>query len=313
MDDVNDFSHRPVLLDEVLEALHIKPDGFYIDATYGGGGHSAAILERLNERGSLLAVDKDPEAVFLAQRRHQDERRFSIYRRSFASLKQLTDSLGLTGLTDGIVLDLGVSSPQLDNPKRGFSFLREGPLDMRMDSAQGLTAAEWLAGVDELELARVIKDYGEERYARRIARAIVNVRKQSRLSTTRQLADLIVTVVPRKEKNKHPATRTFQAIRIFINRELQELENILPQSLELLRRHGRLVVISFHSLEDRIVKQFIRSHSRQQADVPRGLPVMGVELGPALRVIGKIKRASEAESRRNPRARSAVLRVAERL
>lgn len=313
MDEITEFYHRPVLLNEILDALQITPDGIYIDATYGGGGHSVAILARLNERGRLLAVDRDPEAVRLALKRHQGEKRFSIYRRSFSSLKQLIDSLGLVGLIDGIVLDLGVSSPQLDNPKRGFSFLREGPLDMRMDSTQGPTAAEWLAGVEEQELAKVIKEYGEERYARRIARAIVNARKHSRLNTTRQLTDLIASVVPRKEKTKHPATRTFQAIRIFINRELQELTQILPQSLELLRVHGRLAVISFHSLEDRIVKQFIRSHSRWQADVPRGLPVMGAELAPVLRTIGGVMRASDAECKRNPRARSAVLRVAERL
>jgi 16S rRNA (cytosine1402-N4)-methyltransferase len=313
MSKVTDFSHQPVLLDEVLEALHIIPDGTYVDATYGGGGHSAAILARLNARGRLLAVDKDPEAVDRAQKRHQDEQRFSIFRRSFASLKQLTDGLSLIGLIDGIVIDLGVSSPQLDNPKRGFSFLREGPLDMRMDTAHGPTAAEWLAGVNELELARVINEYGEERYAGRIARAIVNVRTQARLSTTGQLADLIASVVPQKEKKKHPATRTFQAIRIFINHELQELEQVLPQSLQVLRSRGRLAVISFHSLEDRTVKKFIRSHSRWRADIPRGLPVMGTELVPTLRAIDGVKRASEAERRHNPRARSATLRVAERL
>ena len=313
MDEVIEFSHQPVLLDEVVEALDIKPDGAYIDATYGCGGHSSAILARLNERGRLLAIDKDSEAVNRAQKRYQGEQRISIFRRSFTSLKQLTESVKLLGCIDGIVFDLGVSSPQLDDPKRGFSFLREGPLDMRMDSAQSPMAAEWLAGVDEFELARVIKDFGEERYARRIAKAIVNARKHSQLSTTGQLADLIATVVPRKEKNKHPATRTFQAIRIVINRELQELEATLPQSLEVLRKGGRLAVISFHSLEDRIVKRFIRCYSRRRATAPRGLPVMETELVPKLRAIGGVRRASEAEIRRNPRARSALLRVAERL
>ena len=313
MDENIEFSHQPVLLDEVLEALDVKPNGIYIDATYGYGGHSTAILEKLSEQGRLLAIDKDPIAVNLAQKRHQNEPRISIYRRSFTCLKQLTDSFSLIGKIDGILLDLGVSSPQLDDPKRGFSFIREGPLDMRMDSAQHQTAAEWLAGVDEFELTRVIKDFGEERYAKRIAKAIVTARTHRRLCTTTQLANLIATVVPRKEKNKHPATRTFQAIRIVINRELQELQATLPQCLEALRKGGRLVVISFHSLEDRIVKQFIRYHSRQRAGIPRGLPVMTAELVPELREIGGVTRASEAERKHNPRARSAVLRVAERL
>jgi 16S rRNA (cytosine1402-N4)-methyltransferase len=314
MDEGIEFSHQPVLLEEVLEALSIKPEGAYIDATYGRGGHSTAILERLNERGRLLAIDKDPEAVGLAQKRYRGEHRFSVHAGSFASLMQLTDGLKLTGRIDGILLDLGVSSPQLDDPKRGFSFLREGPLDMRMDSTQNPSAAEWLASISEVELARVIEEYGEERHARRIAKAVVMARRQSRLDNTRRLAELIASVVPRREKNKHPATRTFQAIRIVINRELEELEAILPQSLGVLRKHGRLAVISFHSLEDRIVKQFFRRYSSKwRADIPRGLPVMGTELKPKLRTIGGLIRASQEERRGNPRARSAVLRVAERL
>lgn len=309
-----EYSHQPVLLEEVLDALNVKPGGVYIDATYGRGGHSTAILEKLNESGRLLAIDKDREAVDLAHKRHRGEQRFSIHGGSFSTLSLLTDSYNLTGWVDGILLDLGVSSPQLDDPNRGFSFLREGPLDMRMDTTQGLSAAEWLASIGEVELVKVIKEYGEERYARSIAKAIITARKHSRFDTTRQLAELVNSVVPRREKNKHPATRTFQAIRIAINQELKELEAILAQSLQVLRERGRLVVISFHSLEDRIVKHFIRHHSSKwRADIPRGLPVMGAGLKPTLRVIGDVIRASDAERQHNPRARSALLRVAERL
>ena len=304
--------HQPVLLQEALEGLHIYPGGIYIDGTYGRGGHSAAILGALGTKGRLLALDKDPAAVAAAKDRFQADERFTIEQLSFASLKQLTDKLDLTARINGILLDLGVSSPQLEDAKRGFSFLKEGPLDMRMDPTRGPSAAEWLADAEEREIARVLKTFGEERYARRIAKAIVYSRSDKPIVTTRQLAELIVQAVPKRDTNKHPATRTFQAIRIAINCELDELQAVLQQSLTVLANGGRLVVISFHSLEDRIVKRFIQTHSRR-ATVPRGLPVLGELTAGTLRFIGRKMRASEDEYRRNPRARSAILRTAERL
>ncbi|MEN8128681.1 MAG: 16S rRNA (cytosine(1402)-N(4))-methyltransferase RsmH [Pseudomonadota bacterium] len=313
MEEGGEYSHQPVLLDEALKALDITAEGIYLDGTYGRGGHSAAILERLNQQGRLLAIDQDPDAVSAAKRRFEGEQRFSIYQCSFAALKQLTDSLDLTGRIDGLLLDLGVSSPQLDNPQRGFSFIKDGPLDMRMDHSQEPSAAQWLARIDESKLAEVIKLYGEERYARRIAKAIVAARKEQPLTTTLQLADLISTAIPRRERQKHPATRTFQAIRIVINNELQALSEALRQSLSVLRGGGRLVVISFHSLEDRIVKRFIRNHSTAAAGTPRGLPVVEDMLVVQLRALGRVRRATKAECQRNPRARSAILRTAEHL
>jgi 16S rRNA (cytosine1402-N4)-methyltransferase len=304
--------HRPVLLDEAIEGLAIKPDGVYIDGTFGRGGHCEAILEKLNGRGRILAIDKDPEAIYTGLRRFQGERRISIKRSSFAMLRQLADTQGLTGRVNGMLFDLGVSSPQLEDPQRGFSFLRNGPLDMRMDPAQGPTSAAWLARASEKEIAAIIKAYGEERYARRIARAIVRTRVLKPISSTRQLVDIIVRVVPALKDRKHPATRTFQAIRIHINRELDELNAALAQTIEVLAKGGRLVVISFHSLEDRLVKRFIRNHGIG-GRIPRGLPLTEQRIPYELRPVGRAKRATEQECKRNPRARSAILRIAERL
>jgi 16S rRNA (cytosine1402-N4)-methyltransferase len=270
-------------------------------------------LRALGRRGGrLLAFDRDPDAITAAKHRFRNESRFAIERRSFAALKQSTDCLYLTGKIDGILLDLGVSSPQLEDPNRGFSFLKDGPLDMRMDPTQGISAAEWLAGAEEKSIAEVIQELGEERYARRIAGAIVRLRATTPIVTTRQLADLITQAVPNRYQYKHPATRTFQAIRMAINGELPALRSVLQQSLAILTHGGRLVVVSFHSLEDRLVKRFIRSHSHG-ATIPRGLPVRGAPAPGALRTIGRAKRASVTECQRNPRARSAILRVAERV
>ncbi len=306
------FEHHPVLLDEVLESLNIRPDGIYLDGTFGRGGHSAAILQRLSENGRLLAMDKDPEAVAVAQSRFAGDSRFSIVRGSYTMLEQEVEKRGWRGKVDGILLDLGVSSPQLDDPTRGFSFRHDGPLDMRMDPESGHSAAEWLAEAGEGEIAMVLKEYGEERFAKRIARAIVHERAQAPITTTARLAKIVADANPKWEKDKHPATRSFQAIRIFINAELEELEQVLSQSVEMLAPGGRLALISFHSLEDRRVKRFIRDEARG-GDFPPGLPVTDAQLNRRLRAVGKDIRAGKAELAVNPRARSAVLRVAERL
>lgn len=302
--------HQPVLLLEAVEGLAIRPEGIYADVTFGRGGHSRAILARLGDRGRLLAMDKDPEAIEAARAELADPRVCFVHG-SFAMLKQSTDRLNLSGRIDGVLFDLGVSSPQLDDPRRGFSFLRDGPLGMRMDSGTGITAAQWLAAADESEIARVLKDYGEERHARRIARAIIDRRRATPIETTGQLAALIAAASPSRERHKHPATRSFQALRIYINRELEALQAGLAQALAVLAPGGRLAAISFHSLEDRVVKRFIREHSRAPA-LPRGLPLRGGGEPGALRPVGRAIRPSAAECRRNPRARSATLRVAER-
>ncbi len=312
MNEYANASHRPVLLNEAIEALSIRPAGTYVDATFGRGGHTAAILERLLQGGRVLAIDKDPEAVQYGRDRFRADGRFSIERGSFTLLKQLTDRLGLTGRVDGVILDLGVSSPQLDDPRRGFSFTQNGPLDMRMDNVHGPTAAEWIANASVAEITAALKNFGEERYARSIARTIVAERNRRPITSTSQLADLVSKAVPRRERRKHPATRTFQAIRIVINHELAELATVLQQCLVVLNVGGRLVVISFHSLEDRIVKRFIRRHSRGTPP-PRGLPIRGEASAGNLRALrGKI-RASTLECEQNPRARSAIMRVAERV
>ncbi len=310
----DDFAHRPVLLDEVLEGLSIKPAGIYIDGTFGRGGHAGAILERLGPTGRLLAMDKDPQAVAAAKHRFGADPRFEIVQGSFTQLGRLVQERAWqqAGGVDGVLLDLGVSSPQLDDPGRGFSFRHDGALDMRMDPAVGQSAADWLAHAEEYEIRRVLRDYGEEKFAKRIARAIVQTREEHPITTTRQLAALIAEASPVHEKGKDPATRSFQAIRIFINGELDELQQCLPQALEVLRPGGRLAVISFHSLEDRIVKRFLRKEARGDA-FPPDLPVPQSALSPRIRLIGKAVRASEAEISENPRARSAVLRIAERL
>jgi 16S rRNA (cytosine1402-N4)-methyltransferase len=303
-------THLPVMLEEAVRALDIRPDGIYIDGTFGRGGHSGRILDELGEGGRLLAFDKDEEAVLVARERFGSDRRFSIVHGSFAELAAAVAEQGLQHRVDGLLLDLGVSSPQIDDPQRGFSFLSDGPLDMRMNRSQGQSAAEWLADADEEDIATVLHEYGEERFARRIARAIVARRQVTAIAGTRELADLVAQACPVKEKHKHPATRTFQAIRIFINRELDELQLCLRDSLDVLARGARLVVISFHSLEDRIVKRFMRDAARGPR-LPKGLPVRHTETLGRLRLVGKSQRASQAELKDNPRARSAVLRVAE--
>jgi 16S rRNA (cytosine1402-N4)-methyltransferase len=308
----SDFEHQSVLLDEALEALQIVPDGLYVDGTFGRGGHARAILEKLGPQGSLIAFDKDPEAVRVAQALSNNDSRFSIKQGSFAMLEPTLVSMGLSGKINGILLDLGVSSPQLDDAARGFSFLKEGPLDMRMDPTSGISAAEWLATVSEKELAEVLRDLGEERFHKRIARAIVQKRQESPIETTTQLAEIVKQANPRWEKHKHPATRAFQAIRIYINRELEDVQNVLQQAVNVLAVGGRLVVISFHSLEDRIVKRFIRDQSRGKP-LPPDLPVTRDEMDIKMKSMGKAIVAGEKELKANPRSRSAVMRVAERL
>lgn len=286
--------------------------GIFVDGTYGRGGHSAAILAGIGDSGHLLALDRDPEATANALTRFAGEQRFEIEQRGFAMMGDAIDKRGWNGRVNGILLDLGVSSPQLDDADRGFSFLRDGPLDMRMDPQRGESAADWLNHAKEQDIIRVLRAYGEERFARRIAVAIVARRQQSPLQTTAELAQLIEQAVPKKrEPGKHPATRSFQAIRIHINRELEQLEQVLPQCLQALAPAGRLAVISFHSLEDRIVKRFMREHSRPPF-VPREIPITAAQECPPLRLIGKAQRATAAELKNNPRARSAVLRVAEK-
>lgn len=297
------------MLAEALEGLAVRPDGFYVDCTFGRGGHSRAILRRLGSSGRLLALDKDPAALVSVEAKMLlKEPRFTLAHGSFAGLAGQVAHRAMLGKVSGVLMDLGVSSPQLDEAERGFSFLRDGPLDMRMDTSQGPTAAQWLEQIEEDELVRVLKMYGEERFARRIARAIVAARP---VETTRQLAALVEKAVPVKEKHKHPATRSFQAIRIAVNHELDELEQGLAQAMEVLAPGGRLVVISFHSLEDRIVKHFIRRQERGKP-TPSRLPVL-TEHKPMLRAVGKAAMPAEEESRANVRARSAVLRVAERM
>ncbi len=305
-------THRPVMLAEVLEALAVTARGRYLDATFGRGGHAAAILERLGPEGRLLAMDKDPQAVQTARARFDDDPRFLVAHDSFAALEPVLEARGWSGRLDGVLLDLGVSSPQLDDPRRGFSFRHDGPLDMRMNPAAGESAAQWLARAPEGEIARVLRDYGEERYARRIARAIVQARQESAIVTTAHLAAIVAAANPAWEQGKDPATRTFQALRIHINRELEELQSALAQAVRMLAPGGRLVVISFHSLEDRIVKRFMRRAAQGEA-LPRRLPVTEAARGVTLRIVGKPRRPATAEVADNPRARSAVLRVAERL
>ncbi|MFC6669567.1 16S rRNA (cytosine(1402)-N(4))-methyltransferase RsmH [Marinobacterium aestuariivivens] len=310
---IQDFSHTTVLLREAVDALVQDPNAFYIDGTFGRGGHSALILEHLGSGGRLLGIDKDPEAIAYARARLADEPRFEIERGSFADMETFVRARGLEGRVGGILLDLGVSSPQLDDPARGFSFLNEGPLDMRMNPDVGQSAAQWVASADEKEIADVIFTYGEDRFARRMARAIVAARQEVAITTTAQLARIIADANPAWEKGKHPATRAFQAIRIHINRELEDLERCLEQALDLLSIGGRLVVISFHSLEDRIVKRFIRKHVKGDEHLPPGIPVTQDMLAQRLKSIGKAVKAGAAEVGQNPRARSAVMRVAERI
>jgi 16S rRNA (cytosine1402-N4)-methyltransferase len=305
-----DSAHLPVLLQETLEALRLREDGKYVDCTFGRGGHSGALLARLGPQGRLLALDQDQDAVASAEAGAlAADGRFQLVHSRFGRLADVVQAQGWTGEVDGVLLDLGVSSPQLDVAERGFSFLRDGPLDMRMDTSSGITAAQWLAQVAESELAEVLRVYGEERYARRIARAVVEQRGQQVIDSTGRLAQLIAQAVPSREPGKHPATRSFQAIRIYLNDELGELRQALDQVLPVLRAGGRLAVIAFHSLEDRMVKRFMRDQERGLApDAPKWAVPQ-----PSLRRIGKAVYASAEELAQNPRARSAVLRVAERL
>lgn len=307
--------HIPVLLHEAVDALAIKPDGVYVDATFGRGGHSRLILSRLGGQGRLVALDRDPAAVVVGEA--IEDRRFCIRHGSFSQMQWLLQQLGIAKI-DGVLLDLGVSSPQLEEISRGFSFRSGGPLDMRMDTTGGQTAAEWLTAVTQEQLERVIKEYGEERFARRIARAIVTARVRQPIVTTAQLAEIVSAVVRTRQREsiRHPATRTFQAIRIFLNRELEELSLVLPQCVELLNPSGRLVVISFHSLEDRMVKQFMRKAASTD-ELPRGVPLREKDVQrlskQTLRVIGRAVRPDEQEVTENARARSAVMRVAEKV
>jgi 16S rRNA (cytosine1402-N4)-methyltransferase len=305
-------AHVPVLLEEVLQALSPRAGGCYIDATYGRGGHAQALLAGLGEEGRLLVIDQDPAAVGHARATVGRDARVSVRQGNFARIAELAHETLGDRRVDGVLMDLGVSSPQLDDPARGFSFQGDGPLDMRMNPDAGRSAAEWLAAAPEGEIARVLRDYGEERHARRIARRIVSARAEAPIATTGRLAAVVSAAVPGHRERKHPATRSFQAIRIFINRELEVLSGALEQAVSLLARGGRLCVISFHSLEDRIVKRFLRAQSRPDP-VYAGLPDMPDHARPMLRLLGRAVHAGEAELARNPRARSAVLRVAERL
>ncbi|GAB5453321.1 MAG: 16S rRNA (cytosine(1402)-N(4))-methyltransferase RsmH [Halioglobus sp.] len=302
--------HETVLLREAVDALVTDRSGYYVDGTFGRGGHSQALLQQLDSQGRVLGVDKDHAAERAANELLQSEPRFTFFRGSFAELPQQLRRMGIDAV-DGILLDLGVSSPQLDEAQRGFSFLRDGPLDMRMDTGSGETAAQWLSAASEEEIAQVLREYGEERFARRIAAAIIAARATAPLSTTGELARVVSEAHPRWEKHKHPATRTFQAIRIKVNRELDDLRDLLDAALDMLRLGGRLVVISFHSLEDRMVKRYMRDMARGQ-DLPRGVPVRDSELQRRMRLVGKAVRAGEEEVRGNVRARSAVMRVAEK-
>jgi len=318
---MTEFVHTPVLLDEVLAALAVtegsRSDGYYLDATFGRGGHSAAILQRLSGAGRLIAVDRDATAISVGKVMFAGDVRLQLVHSDFGQLRQavhvaVRDENILSGGFTGVLFDLGVSSPQLDDASRGFSFMHEGPLDMRMDDTQGVTAAAWLQRISENELLKVIREYGEEKFAKRIARAIVNARNEQPIATTAQLAAIVAGAVPVREPGKHPATRTFQAIRIHINAEFEQIKSALSQALDMLAPGGRLCVISFHSLEDRIVKEFIQRNS-QEDPVYAGLPEVPAHARPKLRKLRGAIHPSDNEVERNPRARSAILRVAERL
>ncbi|PLW83382.1 16S rRNA (cytosine(1402)-N(4))-methyltransferase [Kineobactrum sediminis] len=303
--------HQTVMLREAVDALVTTPSGIYVDGTFGRGGHSRELLQRLDDQGRVLGVDKDPAAAIDAAKLAASDPRFSFFHGSFAQLPGQLQAMGLAAV-DGILLDLGVSSPQLDDSERGFSFQHDGPLDMRMDTSRGETAAEWLAHADQQDIARVLKDYGEERFARRIAGAIVDARAEAPITTTGRLAKIVSEANPKWEKHKHPATRAFQAIRIKVNRELDDLVDLLAVALDLLRLEGRLVVISFHSLEDRLVKRYMRDMARGDA-IPAGVPIRDSALNRRMRLLGKAVRAGADEVTANPRARSAIMRVAEKI
>jgi len=304
--------HATVLLKEAVDALVVDPNGFYVDGTFGRGGHSAELLSRLSEQGAVTAIDKDPEAIAAGIERFADDDRLTLVHGTFADLSEIVERAGKRGSVSGVLLDLGVSSPQLDQAQRGFSFLRDGPLDMRMDTSKGMSAAEWIASADEQEIAKVIKDYGEERFARRMASAVVRERAKRPIARTVQLAEILAAAHPAWERGKHPATKAFQAIRIFINRELADLEALLEQIIDTLAVGGRLVIISFHSLEDRRVKRFIRDQE-QGVKLPKNLPIRDIDRGVRLVKVGKPVKPANSEVEDNVRARSAVMRIAERV
>lgn len=312
------FTHETVLLKEAVNALlqashgERELEGTYIDGTFGRGGHSQLILSQLKDNARLIAVDKDPEAIKQGKVIEEKDPRFKIKSGSFIHVKNWLAEEGLLGKVDGVLLDLGLSSPQLDDATRGFSFMSDGPLDMRMNNAEGLSAKEWIASVAKEELAQIIREYGEERFAKRVASAIVTARELTPINTTHELAEIVSAAIPKWEKHKHPATRTFQAIRIHINRELEDLKALLEDVLEILSIDGRLVVISFHSLEDRIVKQFMKKQAKGD-EFPPGLPITQDKIKRRMRLIGKAIRVSDEEVERNPRSRSAIMRVAEKL
>ena len=311
MSEAGEYKHITVLLNEAVDALNIRPDGVYVDGTFGRGGHSRLILSRLGEEGRLVVFDKDPQAIVAARKLAAYDMRVGVVHDGFSVFQTALDELGI-GKVDGALFDLGVSSPQIDEGGRGFSFRFDAPLDMRMDPTRGMSAAEWIATASEQDLNEVIKNYGEERFSRQIARAIVAQRTESPIDTTRKLAQLVAQNVRTRERGQDPATRTFQAVRIFINRELEEVEAVLPQVMGRLKQGGRLAVIAFHSLEDRIVKQFVKKYS-QHPPLPRWAAVKEADLPlPPLKAIGKAIKPGVEETASNPRARSAVLRVAER-
>lgn len=303
--------HQTVLLREAVDALVTNPSGIYVDGTFGRGGHSRLLLEGLDAKGRLLGVDKDPAACVFAQELAAQDERFSFYHGSFAALPSQLAEMGVPAV-DGILLDLGVSSPQIDDGERGFSFMQDGPLDMRMDTSSGETAAQWLSYAKEGDIAAVLKEYGEERFAKRIAGGIVAARDEAPITTTAQLSKIVAEFNPRWERHKNPATRAFQAIRIHINRELKDLQDLLDDALDLLPIGGRLVVISFHSLEDRMVKRYMRDMSRGD-QIPAGVPVLESALNRRMKLLGKAVKASSDEVDDNVRARSAIMRVAEKI
>lgn len=303
--------HETVLLQEAVDALVTDADGAYIDGTFGRGGHSRLVLSRLSGAGRLLAIDKDPEAIAVGEALEQQDKRFSIRQGSFAEAGSIAGQCGL-GPVQGVLLDLGVSSPQLDQAERGFSFLRDGPLDMRMNPQQGVSAAQWIASASVADIASVLKEFGEERFAKRIAAAIVDARAREPITATVQLANIIAEAHPAWEKGRHPATRAFQGIRIFINDELGDLERLLGGALDLLAIGGRLVVISFHSLEDRLVKRFIKRQVRGDS-LPKNIPLTDAQINRRMKQIGKAVRASAEEVESNVRSRSAIMRVAEKI
>lgn len=311
---MTEAKHYSVLLKESIDGLLAcdgANDGVFVDGTFGRGGHSRALLARLGESSKLIGFDKDPEAVAMGEALQKEDSRFTMVHSSFADMKGQLSGLGIEQI-DGVLLDLGVSSPQLDEADRGFSFMKDGPLDMRMDNSQGQTAAEWIAEAAASEIATVLKEYGEERFGKRIAAAIVEAREEKPITRTLELSGIVTAANPKWEKTKHPATRAFQGIRIFINRELDDLSSTLGDVVELLKPAGRIAVISFHSLEDRIVKRFFREQSRGK-DLPMSIPVTESMLDKKLKILGKPFKASEAELEENIRSRSAVMRIAERL